>query len=483
MADIQKIPPVWAGPPYMPDVTAAQVGPQVFSAPSAEDAPPALPTISMPRAIPSVFTAPPLMEKVSGPVDQLEAPIEDASARLKKLQMPYDYADHSKLRNFGHIAAGVGNVLGDIVAPSTMALIPKTQLNNQMQEESLGQRLQSLTSAQSEDQQRNAAAAKDEAQTEGLPQQQADASAQSAATTREANARAVALQNPKPTNEFELWHAQNPQGTVQDFEAIQKQPLSADDAKARNAVWDTIAPQYHLPTGQFKAGMSAADAGALAAAMNQVVGRNQGGTKINIQQQTADQAGSRTRDADTEKEFMAAQKDLGSQFSTANTQSETLDQAVQELNSGAVGQAVGTIKTLVGLAGGKGTGVRITQAELNALANARGLGGDFEGYFNKLSGEGSLSSQQKTDMTTLLGDVASTIRGKMGLQDQYLDKLSAAKSPAEIREVQSEYRKALLNGGKGGTAAGGPKAGDVEGGYRFKGGDPHVQSNWEQVKK
>lgn len=160
----------------------------------------------------------------------------------------------------------------------------------------------------------------------------------------------------------------------------------------------------------------------------------------------------RTRDANTEKEYMAAQKDLGSQFAGAQTQSEALKTAQDELASGAVGQAIGTVKTMVGLAGGKGTGVRITQAELNAIAKARGIEGSFEGYINGLEGKGSLSAQQLSELQGLLGDVDAKVQEKMKLQDSYLDKLSAAKSVDDIRNVQSQYRKEFTGGGSSRTA-------------------------------
>lgn len=501
--DPQKQPQVWAGPPYMPDVTQAQAqAASAFSAPPQDDAVPSMRPISMPGpVVPAVFSSPSSMPTVRGPVDPLQASIDATRARLSSLtdkdERPWGFKgsapddEHPNglapnhpgfMGRVGHVLGSVGNIAGTLLAPEVMAQTPGTDLNRSVQENSLTQRLQSLADSQTANRKTIADTAETQDKTAALPTEEADASAQSSALTRVANARADALLTPKPTNEFELWHQQNPNGTAQDFEQIQKQPLLQQDADARNAVWDPIAPQYHLPTGQFRAGMSGADATALATAMNQVVGRNQGGTKIVIERDAAANGATKTRDAATEKEFMAAQTDLGKQFETGQKQDDTLAQAQKEINSGAVGQAVGTIKTLVGLAGGQGTGVRITQPELNGLANARGLGGDFEGYFNGLAGQGNLSDKQKADMTALLGDVANTIKGKMALQDQYLDKLNTATSPAEVRAVQSEYRKALLNGGSTGPKIGEIRAG-ADGNYRFKGGDQYDQKNWEKVAK
>ena len=55
-------------------------------------------------------------------------------------------------------------------------------------------------------------------------------------------------------------------------------------------------------------------------------------------------------------------------------------------------------------------------------------------------------------------------------------------SDAEKRQAASEYKRLAMMNVKEGDGAGGPKIGDVQQGYRFKGGNPADQSNWEKVK-
>lgn len=408
---------------------------------------------------------PPAAPMVQRAPTGVESQRDKAQGDLEHLQWedknPYGSADNHPGTGgkILHGLASFGNVAGQVLMPNLERAIPGSALNRQDREGKDLKDLETLSTDASQNNDRDATTGKTLAETAAMPVEQGDKHRLADATVANLDSEVRTREHPQPKSEFELWRAQNPNGTAQDFEQIQKAPLSQQDADARNGVWDTIADKYHLPKGQFRAGMSGADAAALAGAMNQVVGRDQGGTKIVIQQQGADtaakkanDAGVRTRDAETEKEYNAASKDLNKQFNTAQTQSEALDTARKELASGAVGQAVGTVKTMVGLAGGAGSGVRITQAELDSIANARGLGGSFEGYINRLSGQGKLSPAQLQEMDGLLQTVANTVHTKMGKQDQYLDRLAQAGSPQEIRQTQSEYRKELLGGkGAGGT--------------------------------
>lgn len=366
----------------------------------------------------------------------------------------------SQIKNpFLHGLAATGDTIAKIVSPKVEAAIPGTEGHNQQLIAQGNNEVKTLlgqnqTAAQTGLEAANTGRVNEE--TAEAPQRAEDTHALSEANLGHIGAETTALQNPIAKTEFEAWQKQNPGASVADFEKVQKKPLSAQDAQSRNAVWDTIAPKYHLPTGQFHEGMSESEAAQLASAMNNVVGRNQGGTKITIEQQKADNAGAKSRDATTEKEYMAAQKDLGSQFSGLQTQRETLEQAKTELSGGAVGQAVGTIKTLVGLAGGKGTGVRITTPELNALTNARGIKGSFEGFISGLEGKGKLPPEQVAQMNDLLNAVEAKIAEKQKTYGDTLDKLGNASSTEEIRKIQSDMRHGLTDSTGGGISVKAP---------------------------
>lgn len=260
-----------------------------------------------------------------------------------------------------------------------------------------------------------------------------------------------------PANEFELWHQQNPTGTAADFQQLQAKPITQQQADALNNVYDQL-PGNH-PKGTFRAGMSTADATQLQTGLNAVVGKQQGAQSIVIKNEQAANSGDKATDAETRKEYTTATKSLTGQFTTAQKQSETLATARQEIGSGAVGQAVGTIKSLVGLAGGQGTGVRITTAELDSLAHARGISGNVEGFFNKLSGQGQMSASQVRQLDGLLADVQAKVQEKMGVQDKYQTQLDAATSPAEVRKIMGEYRKESMGGGHAAPDNGAPPAG------------------------
>jgi hypothetical protein len=47
----------------------------------------------------------------------------------------------------------------------------------------------------------------------------------------------------------------------------------------------------------------------------------------------------------------------------------------------------------------------------------------------------------------------------------------------DVRDPSGQIRGTI-----GGGTVGAPRAGAIQGGYRFKGGDPSKQENWEKVR-
>lgn len=60
------------------------------------------------------------------------------------------------------------------------------------------------------------------------------------------------------------------------------QPLSAQDVNSLNAIWNPIAAKHKLPVGQFRPGMTRAEATTLAGALNNAIGKSQGDQHISI---------------------------------------------------------------------------------------------------------------------------------------------------------------------------------------------------------
>jgi hypothetical protein len=137
----------------------------------------------------------------------------------------------------------------------------------------------------------------------------------------------------------------------------------------------------------------------------------------------------------------------------ADAQLDKVLDAEKLLAGGAVGQALGIPKILSALVGGQGSGVRITQAELQSIARARGIGGDIEGFFNRLSGQGTLTAAQKQQMQGLLSDVRDRINQKRALANSVLDDMNGATSREDVMRAEKRGR-AGLGGGSAAPAAG-----------------------------
>ncbi len=164
---------------------------------------------------------------------------------------------------------------------------------------------------------------------------------------------------------------------------------------------------------------------------------------------TVNQAGAKEAkagDAQTEKEYTYTRGKWDKDLSTYSAQNEKLAEASQLIGNGALGDALGAIKSLSGLASGAGSGVRITQAELNSIAKARGLGGDFQAALQKFGDGRNLTPQQETQLKGILAGVQNVASIKEKVLNQGLDDLAQAKDAATIRKIDSQLRHALMGG-------------------------------------
>jgi hypothetical protein len=138
---------------------------------------------------------------------------------------------------------------------------------------------------------------------------------------------------------------------------------------------------------------------------------------------------------------------FGKPYETAVTagssQLEKIAEARAMINGNAEAQALGIPKVMTALVSGQGSGVRITQAELNMIAHARGIQGDFEGFVNKLSGKGQLTGEQKQQIIDVLDQAASRLQVKQQIANETLDKINGASSRQEIIQADKEARQKL----------------------------------------
>lgn len=140
-------------------------------------------------------------------------------------------------------------------------------------------------------------------------------------------------------------------------------------------------------------------------------------------------------------------KQFGSKYekglSEANSQLEKIADARVMINGPAEAQALGIPKVLTALVSGAGSGVRITQAELNQIAGARGVAGNFEGWLNNINGKGKLTSTQQAQLTTILNDVQSRLLAKREIHNAALNEISGAGSRDQIIAADKSARERL----------------------------------------
>jgi hypothetical protein len=142
----------------------------------------------------------------------------------------------------------------------------------------------------------------------------------------------------------------------------------------------------------------------------------------------------------------------------ANDQLEKIVEARALLTTGnAESQALAVPKVLTALISGQGTGVRITQAELNQIAAARGIQGDFQAWVQRISSGKKLTPDQTSQLVGVLDAAQQRLEQKREIANKALDTINSAGSRSDIVKADQDARKALAEFEKGGSAATDPK--------------------------
>jgi hypothetical protein len=138
---------------------------------------------------------------------------------------------------------------------------------------------------------------------------------------------------------------------------------------------------------------------------------------------------------------------LGKPYQTAydkgSGQLDTIDKTLRSINSGYKGQALALPETLTSLVSGQGTGVRVTMPELQMIGQHNGVKGDIESFFNRISGEGSMTDEDKKQLSGILGEARTRLQDKVAIHSQALDSINGASSREEIQAADKLARQLL----------------------------------------
>lgn len=130
-------------------------------------------------------------------------------------------------------------------------------------------------------------------------------------------------------------------------------------------------------------------------------------------------------------------------YADANSQLDKINDAQMMVRGNAMDQALGVPKVMTALISGAGSGVRITQPELSAIANARGIGGDIEGTIRSWLGKGKLTPTQQAQLGQVLDDVKQRVIQKRQIAEDATRSMRNATSRKDILAAEDSAQKAL----------------------------------------
>jgi len=403
-----------------------------------QDAAPPPPGILTPVQMPDTqgppVLAPTQHPAVTRPQTPQEQLIDQDQQRLQKVrweqQNPWGTPENhpGKLGKLAHIFSQVGNIAGDVFAPGTMALIPGTEAHRQAEETGLTRRLNTEIGDESQNQERNALTAKtqeDTAEEPGKTQSEEALQGAQAANLNSENEARLLLVGHAHAVQSALRNNLDPHTdpTVlayeQALQAQQKQPA----AKGAHFIQREVGGKPHTVAVDDMTGEDIRDEG-------------ETGEKPPVVNVNA-------ANSEMDREATRLGKPYEKGASDAQAQLDKIADARAMVNGNPESQALGMPKVLTALVSGQGSGVRITQPELNSIAKARGLSGDIEGTLNKWSGKGQLTATQKQQLTQILDDVKTRIEKKAAIHSAALDSINGASSREQVIQADKLARQQL----------------------------------------
>jgi hypothetical protein len=457
---------------------------------TATNSPPKLGGVTAPPEAPApALTMPRELAAASLDTAGSRTPAMPTTPRITNPQDTTDLTELNRRKNTGSgisqihnpVARGLLrglNVAGSIIAPRIMPAIPGTEEHhNYLVKQAEGTVDKDVARAKE-----NASTAETEQRTAAAPTPE-EAAAARAAETRERNAQAQNLEHPRPKDLTEAYLRDNPNATAADLAAfLQKDYETREDARAKaeaaarqpneyadfktgflkknpNATPDEVTAAYNK-SKKTATETSAEDDQkyeALIAKRNlnqKLTPEEEAQVKAYEHRKTLGQqvtnvyANERADKTELNKQATTLHKQLMTEFSTVQTQMDNLAQAREDLKANPVGQNLGSIKTLVALAGGRGSGVRITQAELNSLAANLGLKATFNNWLSSIEGKGKFDTATLNQINQVLDGVEKIARDKQAKLNSALDSLQDAKSKDDINKIERDYRHGVSQSGE-----------------------------------
>ena len=386
----------------------------------------------------------------SGNMDEADR-LQYEKDRLQQIS-PYGsaYNHPGKLGRFEHIMSGIGQGVAGIVAPGILSQIPGTRENMAARNAGGFQRISQDVENESK------LAAANAKETKVVPPQD-----QLIAANQELRAAQASGDQAR---------IKAAQGNVDDITASfnAKEPTKAEPAKDQPAT-DADRADYTQRinnsglTGPALQVYGTAPVGATKAELDKrfdeaikLRGMNQKDAETKIADQArkdnaaATQVQRGTENIRKDKDDReTARKYIESGYRTSLQKQEDglsrIDAAVDNLNTDTpVGQALAVPKTLTALVSGQGTGVRITQAELNMISTAR-TGSTYTQFLQKLAEGKTLTQKQVDDLKFIL----QTARARAALKEQELsrglDEMNYATSIETLRAEDTKLRHNLTS--------------------------------------